>query len=277
MVLIFFFSILGCATHDGFCSIKGYVQVYTWPLICSAQTASVWLTVLICTERYLAVCRPLENTSIRNIPRLRTFVCIICAFSVVYNVPRFFEFVPTERHLFNPNRTISVITDTDLRRNDIYRYLYNTVLVSIVVYAVPLIVITFLNIKIIREMRRCANRWHDLNRRQKRELKASVMPMCIVAVFLVCGSQSLAVFILDAIYMESYHEHEWLQVYTAIVNLLVIINSSLNFVIFYLFGSKFRVLLAQLVCCLEKTSPTITRHRWNKRLKKSEQFDSLTL
>ena len=242
--------------------------MYVWPFICCAQTMSIWLTVLICTERYLAVCRPLETNAIRSIPRIRVAVFIITIVSILYNVPKFFEFVPTERPIIGTNRTISVITDTNLRRSVVYRYLYNTVMLSIVVYAVPLCVLTILNTKVIREMRRCADRWHDLNRRQKKELKASVMPMCIVAVFLVCGSQSLAVFILDAIFVESYPD--WLQVYTAVVNLLVIINSSLNFVVFYLFGSKFRVLLWHLVKC--RTKKAIARNRWNKRITKKDPY-----
>jgi len=34
--------------------------VYAWPVVCTAQTATIWLTVLISSERYVAICAPLR-------------------------------------------------------------------------------------------------------------------------------------------------------------------------------------------------------------------------
>jgi len=39
---------------------QGYLQVYAWPVVCTAQTATIWLTVLISSERYVAICAPLR-------------------------------------------------------------------------------------------------------------------------------------------------------------------------------------------------------------------------
>ena len=50
-------------------------------------------------------------------------------------------------------------------------------------------------------------------------------------------------------FLSPFRYYEWIQIYTAVANLLVILNSALNFLIFYMFGSKFRKLLRHLLYC----------------------------
>ena len=57
------------------CLRRGYLQVYAWPVVCIAQMSSVWLAVLISTERYLAVCAPLTAYRIGR-RRLRYAVAV---------------------------------------------------------------------------------------------------------------------------------------------------------------------------------------------------------
>ena len=232
---------------NSFCLNLGYVRVYVWPVICIAQMSSIWLTVLISAERYAAICRPLQAKSMRNLPKVRMGVICILLLSLLFNMPKFFEFQPVKETSTVTNLTWVMVGDTSLRRNPVYRYLYNTALYCLVIYAAPLSILTALNVKIVTQMRQASRVWEQLNRIQQRELKATAIPLCIVIVFFVCGTQSLVSFILDAVFVESTSER--LQIYTAVVNLLVIINSAINFLIFYLFGSKFRRLLRHVMIC----------------------------
>ena len=52
-----------------FKQIKGYIRVYTWPIICITQMTSIWLAVLISAERYLAVVYPFQSINARTIPK----------------------------------------------------------------------------------------------------------------------------------------------------------------------------------------------------------------
>lgn len=119
-------------TRTWLCMRSGYVQVYAWPVVCAAQMASVWLTVLISTERYLAVCAPLSSfcradsrvttvTTVRSamVGQGRVFrgilvamnmeqagrvfraVLVIVLASIAFNVPRFFEFKPVLKNITN--------------------------------------------------------------------------------------------------------------------------------------------------------------------------------
>ena len=229
------------------CLNIGYIRIYTWPVICIAQMTSVWLTVLISAERYSAICRPLHAPGMCNVSRVKISIVTLTIISFLFNLPKFFEFYPKEDIMAETNLTFITLGDTELRRDPLYRYLYNTASYCLLVYALPLIVITILNINIVIQLRKARIRWEDLNRQQQREVKATAIPLCIVGVFFICGTQSLIAFILDAIFVNQ--QHSWLQTYTAVVNLFVIFNSAVNFVIFYLFGSKFRALLRMQVTC----------------------------
>ena len=239
---------LMCTTSsndDAFCRNQGYIRVYSWPIICIAQMCSIWMTVLISSERYVAICHPLRASHMCSASRIRRVVLVIYLFSALFNVPKFFEFRPTTE-LSNSNVTFVVVGSTSLRQNVLYRYLYNTGFHFLIIFALPMITLTILNTRIVKEIKKARKVWACLHRKRKLEFKATVLPLVIVLVYFVCGTQSLIAFVLDAVFVKY---HLWLQIYTAIVNLLVIANSAVNFILLYAFGAKFRKMLTQIFTC----------------------------
>ena len=111
----------------------------------------------------------------------------------------------------------------------------------------------------------------SLSRRHQLEYRATTVPLCIVVVFILCDTHALVSFILDAVFVDSYGP--WLQYYTAITNILVIFNSAINFVIFYLFGSKFRQLLWNCLSCKkeEHVQSSVTSPIFRKQFSTFEQ------
>ena len=53
-----------------------------------AQTCSVYVTMAVTIERYLAVCWPLKARSICTIGKAKTVIVSVAGFAVIYNIPR---------------------------------------------------------------------------------------------------------------------------------------------------------------------------------------------
>ena len=66
---------------------------------------------------------------------------------------------------------------TTVRKSLVYRYFYSTALFGLLIYAIPLAILAFLNIRVVMEMKKAKSHWETLNRKQKREVTASVMPL----------------------------------------------------------------------------------------------------
>jgi len=126
----------------------------------------------------------------------------------------------------------------------------------VLVYAVPLLIVSVFNLRLVATLADARRKWMTLNSSQKRELRATRLPVVIVLVFAVCGSVSLLGFVLDAVYASMPESPgadgrypRWLQMYTAVSNCLVVFNAAVNFLLMLCFGHKFRRLLSDAVHC----------------------------
>jgi len=127
----------------------------------------------------------------------------------------------------------------------------------VVVYAVPLIIVGVFNLRLVATLAEARRNWVTLNSSQKRELRATRLPVVIVLVFAVCGSVSLLGFVLDAVYASmpaTGRYPRWLQMYTAVGNCLVVFNAAVNFLLMLCFGHKFRRMLNDVLRCRKSSS-----------------------
>ena len=244
-VVPIYLEVSGCV-HPA-CLRINYIRIYAWPFICIAQMTSIWLALVISAERYSAICRPLETYGLPPVGKIKASIWTVAIFSVLFNLPRFFEFTSSEEPLAGSNLTYVAVADSGMRLDPVYRYLYNTALFFLCVYAAPMAGITLLNASIVTHVRRAKRRWSSLNRTQRRAIRATVMPLCIVGICLLCGTQSLISFVLDAIFVQ--RDLPWIRAYTAVVNLFVVVNSAVNFLVFFSFGSKFQKLFRRKIAC----------------------------
>ena len=76
---------------DYFYNVFPYITPVVYPVGMIAQTGSVYLTMCVTVERYVAVCLPLRARVICTFGRARAYVAIIGMFALFYNLPRFWE------------------------------------------------------------------------------------------------------------------------------------------------------------------------------------------
>ena len=68
------------------------IVAYLWPCYQIPFTGTIYLTVLVSINRYCVVCRHVKGTASHILTKARRHVIYITVFSVLYNIPRFFEY-----------------------------------------------------------------------------------------------------------------------------------------------------------------------------------------
>ena len=217
------------------------IALVAFPIATIAQTASVYLTLTVTLERYVAVCHPLRARALCTYGRARIYVLVILIFSICYNIPRFLE-VELQQHDDKEFDYVYCIRASELRFHPNYVKIYIQWLYSIFISIVPFSCITFFNIMIYRQVRKANRERQLLSRTEKREIGLATMLFCVVIVFLTCNMLALIINIIEAFTMD-IDDH-----LVKISNLLVTVNSSVNFLIYVIFGEKFKRIFLLFFC-----------------------------
>lgn len=214
---------------------------YLFPIAMTSQTASAYLTITVSFERFLVVYFPLQSRRWLDYERARIYVILIILFSFVYNIPRFLEARVLE-DIHPKYGTIYCISVTALRAHIVYINFYVHWMYLIFICFIPFVTLSFFNVMIYRQIRIANKERLRLSRSEKREISLAMMLMCVVIVFLACNILALILNMLEAFY------HIILENVNVVSNLLVTINSSVNFIIYVIFGEKFKRIFCAMVC-----------------------------
>ncbi|KAI0225534.1 FMRFamide receptor [Lamellibrachia satsuma] len=228
-------------------------SVFVWPFAVIAHTATVWLTVLVTVTRYQTICSKTVKVASLQIGRTRLHVVGVIVFAVLYNLPRFFEHQPVS--VSSPPELTSSSTNVttapskerstkplNVGDSRVYQIVYSNILYFPVMYIVPLLLLTFLNYKLVSAVRVIRLRKRSLTGGQRHgsdHITSCVI--MIVFVFICCQTPALinqifwAATTPDGRSCGRFHYY-----YTRLSDALVVLNSSGNFVIYCLFGKTFR-------------------------------------
>ncbi|CAB3385042.1 Hypothetical predicted protein [Cloeon dipterum] len=242
---ILIFSLPSIAAYTGWLPHYSYyvypsIARFVYPVGLIAQTGSVYLTLTVTLERYVAVCHPLRARSLCTYGRARIYVVLIVLFSVLYNTPRFFEVERVSDVLPPHNTTVYMVSASALRNHPLYITIYVNWSYLLVMYFVPFLALAVFNCAIYMQVRKANAERQRLSRLQKKEIGLATMLMCVVVVFFMCNILPLVNNVLEAFYGILQDE------LIATSNLLVAINSSVNFIIYVIFGDKFKRLFLKL-------------------------------
>ena len=213
-----------------------------FPLNYIAMTGSIFMTVCVAIERYIAVSHPLyyhkilqDTTTHRG--RLLAYLIPVTILAVLFNIPKFFEIQVVEDEEGN------IFTDiTAVRTNHFYITYYHNWFRLLAIGILPFAAILVLNIKIYLAMRRRRN-----GRRNQDDL--SVILIVIVTTFVICNFPRLVLnmhetFVVDVIHLCQDSLLGGFPIWSIfsgfLSHVLLVINSSANLFIYCSIGTKFR-------------------------------------
>jgi 7 transmembrane receptor (rhodopsin family) len=210
----------------------------------------------VCVCRYIAVCRPLHAAHLCSKRQIRLQIIFLLLFTTIYNVPRFAEYdfvIVNETQtdvITNVTITVTSEVNTGLGASMLYNILYENVAYCLVAFLWPLVVLLVLNVNLVRALRLAQNsRQALIGRKSAEENNITFVLIVVIITFIVCQTPAslnqILYYIVDeqakttcSDYFRFYH----------VSNLVITVNSSVNFVIYCLFRKQFQQELRALVC-----------------------------
>ena len=240
--------------HEQLEVIYPTVQTFGWPLAHIIQMCTVWMMVLVAGNRYFAVCRPLDAPRLCTKHNVQLEIMVMASAVCVYNIPRFFEYRSVTRNVttVDENNVTSWAVETEdvgLTSIHLYNILYENVSYCLFVFLLPLLILIFFNVHLMHDLKVAQrSRKAMTSRSSNDENNITLVMIIIVIVFTVCQTPATINQILYYINIEDTHSEECTpyKQYYHVSNLLITMNSSLNFVIYCLFRRQFQHQLCML-------------------------------
>ena len=219
-----------------------YIRVFIWPLVFITQFGTVWMTVLIAANRYIAICRPFQAHKLCSMSKVRLQVGMVALLALTYNIPKFLEYRLTQEVDEVTNRTYTTAVETSVLQSRIYTLVYMNVMYCLFVFLGPLVMLVVLNVCLIREL--VAARQRFLKRQipiagEEEENNITLVMVIIMAIFVITQTPAFINTLIDTLNRDAYNTITFFYYYH-ISNLLVCLNSSTNFVVYCLFRQQFR-------------------------------------
>ena len=245
-----------------------YVGKYVYAFAMISETGTVYITLLVTLNRYVSVCRPHEALQMCSVTHARQHVLFVIAFSVIFNVSRFFEY-DFESTVDEHGVTVIYLGESKLAENTVYQIVYKNVAYFLIMFLIPLIMLIILNYKLILALRETKRRRAQLHctQQSRSEDDITLMLIVVVLVFIVCQTPALFTQVLgNTLSTEQTLCPAPFFYHARISDLLVVGNSSLNFIVYCFCSKKFREILKSLVCTSRHTSlaPTAGGARTNR-------------
>ena len=206
--------------------IRAYVNIDIYIVIawCLAQifrTASIWTPVLVGVHRYIVVCKPLAAASICTASKARWHFGGVLAFSLIVNIPVYIG------HLMG-------ISDSPW-----LKIVYDLVFLNaFIMHIIPVVSLLFVTTRLVQLLHFSRQRRRELSEGQRQgQLDRAVHLMVIVVliVFILCHTS-----IMMCTLSTSFWLFTPVETMGFICDIIFLLNSSVNCIIYIVFNLKFR-------------------------------------
>ncbi|KAK2159654.1 hypothetical protein NP493_1700g00004 [Ridgeia piscesae] len=227
--------------------------------------ASIWLTVVLAMERYIAICQPFLAAKMCTVNKARVIIILIYMFALICRMPNFWESRVVTIYDKLTNTTLTYIEATQFSINRYYMIVYPWVIDGILTSILPFLLLFMLNVRLVWEVRKSTRyiqrnlivEKSAANVIQREELQITIMLISIIIVFLTCQAPYViytAIVSINAFQMATVH----FMLFRYITQLLLTLKSAINFILYCWFSEKFWTTLKKVFCieqCLFMQKP----------------------
>ncbi|KAK7489638.1 hypothetical protein BaRGS_00019033 [Batillaria attramentaria] len=118
-----------------------------------ALFASVWLTVMLAVERYIAICHPLQAMTICTTTRARALIAAIFIIAVIIRAPNFWDFTLRHQRFLTPDNVTMEQAVLEWQHDAYNMPVYTLIVSGIMAGLLPLLALAGLNIRLVVEIR----------------------------------------------------------------------------------------------------------------------------
>jgi len=217
------------------------IRLPTTPVYNTILLSIIYLTIAVSMDRLILIKFPLKAKQILTKRTTLITILFIYLFSIIYCIPYWLE-----------QRYIPEIKECRLTKIGHKIHKYTRIYIYIpVVYLIPFVTLTFINITIIQYLivkkRRRQSIGAQITKRKTTDYYITLMLVTIIIVFVL---SQLPLLILNAWYAIDRHgSYDSLRFHTlnSIGVLLIVLNTSTNFLLYCFFGQKFRQTLVEFI------------------------------
>jgi len=233
----------------------GFLYPYAHYVFNASLCISAWLIVSVAVERYVYVCHPTRVKSYCNIYKARLISTSVFIIMGVLAIPYALRYRSVVQFNNVTGAAQYKVIVTELWQNVLFTEIY-TWFQNLMRSIIPLVILIILNTLIIYGLRRC----RIFRSKAPRKYRITTMLVIVIIVFLVCITPDT---IMSTFFGLGYSEENFLaRGIREITDLLLLINSAINFVIYCIFNTIFWCHFQRLFCytCRRQSSVTDTRN-----------------
>ena len=226
-------------------NVRAYLRVCVIPLACTAETATIWLTVLIAVNRYIIVCLPLRASQWCTLSKVKIQLAVVLVSVVLCNIPEYLRYRVVHYTWNNGTSYVPYFKDIGIQSFPKFYYVYDNVLTVLVLWCLPLFVLTLLTIRLIKAMKAHRRMQAEMQRQHNQPDNSMTFSLVIVViVFIICKAPNIIWFV-----MRQYMTNGPFMccMYLMFATLLAL-NSAVNFIIYIVINDRFRAVLVGTVC-----------------------------
>ena len=232
-------------------------EVYANIFMHTFLMASIWCTVMLAVERYIAICQPFIATKVCTVTKARIMIIVIFFTAFCLRLPNFWEYTVTSHVDQTTNLTWTFKQSTEFAYDHHYVTIYPWIVDGVMASMLPFLLLLFLNTRLIWEVRKSTQ---YLQRNvmvgcpgtnsvvQREELQITIMLISVIIVYFICQVPYVIYTAIVSINRNNIPASPGLLVFHSITMLLLTLKSAINFILYCWFSEKFWLTLRRIFC-----------------------------